>query len=73
MDATTTKVNIRGQRRFGMLALALCGVAACRGGVRTRMVSRAQKALGAVFTVAAWGRDSSALRRAVERAFADHE
>lgn len=71
MDATTTKVNILGQRRFGMLALALCGVAACRGGTRTRMVSRAQSALGAVFTVAAWGPDSSALRRGVERAFAD--
>ena len=35
------------------------------------MVSRAQNALGAVFTVAAWGRDSSALDRAVDRAFAD--
>ena len=33
-------------------------------------MSRAQNALGAVFTVAAWGQDSSALGRAVDRAFA---
>jgi thiamine biosynthesis lipoprotein ApbE len=71
MDATTTKVNLHGKRRFSALTLALCGVAACRAGVRTQMVSRAQNALGAVFTVAAWGRDSSALGRAVDRAFAD--
>lgn len=71
MDATTTKVNVRGKRRFRTLALALCGAAACRAGVHTQMVSRARNALGAVFTVAAWGRDSSALGRALDRAFTD--
>ncbi len=33
------------------------------------MVSRARNALGAVFSVAAWGPDSSSLGRAVDRAF----
>lgn len=70
MDATTPKVNVLGKRRFRTLALSLCGMAACHAGVRTPAVSRAQNALGAVFSVAAWGRDSSALARSVDRAFA---
>jgi thiamine biosynthesis lipoprotein ApbE len=77
MDTTATKVSERppagellGKRRFRTLVLTLCGAAACRAGVRPHAESRARNALGAVFSVAAWGPDSSSLSRAVDRAFA---
>jgi thiamine biosynthesis lipoprotein ApbE len=51
-------------------ALTLCLAVACRRGTGTPAVTRAENALGAVFSVAAWSRDSAALVRAVDRAFA---
>jgi thiamine biosynthesis lipoprotein ApbE len=52
-----------------ILVLGCCG-AACRARARLPTVSRAEPALGAVFSVAAWGGDSSAVARAVDRALA---
>jgi thiamine biosynthesis lipoprotein ApbE len=53
-----------------ILVLACCGAIACRARARLPTVSRAEPALGAVFSVAAWGGDSSAVARAVDRALA---
>jgi thiamine biosynthesis lipoprotein ApbE len=52
-----------------LLSLALWG-AACRPGARRPAVFRAAEAMGAVLSVAAWGPDSAALRRATDRAVA---
>ena len=52
------------------LALTLCLAVACRTGTDARAVTRAEKAMGGVFSVAAWSRDSASLVRAVNRAFA---
>ena len=51
------------------LALALVGPPACRTRARSPTVSRAGAAMGAVFSVAAWGRDSARLGRAADQAF----
>ena len=51
------------------LALALVGPLACRTRARPPTVSRAGAAMGAVFSVAAWGRDSGRLARAADQAF----
>jgi thiamine biosynthesis lipoprotein ApbE len=53
-----------------ILVLGCCGATACRARAGLPTVSRAESALGAVFSVAAWGRDSAAVGRAVERALA---
>lgn len=53
-----------------ILALGCWAVAACRTHSSLPTVSRAQPALGAVFSVAAWGGDSSAVLRVVDRALA---
>lgn len=57
-------------RGITILILVLgCGeAAACRARASRPTVSRAAPALGAVFSIAAWGRDSSAVARAVDRA-----
>lgn len=52
------------------LVVVLGGAAACRAAVRVPVLSRAESALDGVFSVAAWGRDSLALGRALDRAFA---
>jgi hypothetical protein len=54
---------------LSILVLGCCG-AACRARDSLPTVSRAEPALRAVFSVAAWGGDSSAVARAVDRALA---
>lgn len=54
---------------FPILVLGCCGVA-CRERAGLPTVSRAESALGAVFSVAAWGGDSGRVARAVDRALA---
>jgi thiamine biosynthesis lipoprotein ApbE len=51
------------------LLLILAGAAACGGAARVPRLSRAENALDGVFSVAAWGGDSLALGRALDRAF----
>jgi FAD:protein FMN transferase len=60
-----------GNQRFRLVsaAVAACGAVACRAPQRPPTVSRAGPALGAVFSVAAWGDDSSRVRAAVDQAF----
>lgn len=53
-----------------IVVLGCCGAIACRARASLPTVSRAEPALGAVFSVAAWGGDSSAVARAVDRALA---
>lgn len=48
---------------------AACAALACGGAARLPTVSRAGPALGAVFSVAAWGDDSARVRAAVTQAF----